>query len=324
MFIKRNSQSVSKKTLIRRGCFYAISTLLILTLAVCVINRTKPQDTNMTVKQLKKTLDEHGLGNRFKSLKPLIRSSIRLHQNEFDENKIAIGQTKIGGRPDLPRQIVWPTETRVDEDTQEESMKSMSFIAQINLSEVARYDTEKLLPKSGCLYFFYTAEQDAWGDDYEDGNKFKVIYWEGNSNELKRTEFPNDLDEEARFKAGSVKIASEMNLPSIENKFFENWTEEEKDNFSYDILEEFYDGEPKNKLFGYADVVQDEMELECELVTNGLNCDDLSGYDDPRVKAHEPNAKNWRLLLQIDSNEKNGMMWGDCGMIYFWIKRKIC
>jgi uncharacterized protein YwqG len=64
------------------------------------------------------------------------------------------------------------------------------------------------------------------------------------------------------------------------------------------------------------------MELECELVTNGLYCGDPSGYEDPRAKELEPNAKNWRLLLQIDSNDENEMMWGDCGRLYFWIRKE--
>ena len=63
------------------------------------------------------------------------------------------------------------------------------------------------------------------------------------------------------------------------------------------------------------------MELECELVTNGLYCGDPSGYNDPKAKKLEPNAKNWQLLLQIDSNEENEMMWGDGGRLYFWIKK---
>ena len=35
----------------------------------------------------------------------------------------------------------------------------------------------------------------------------------------------------------------------------------------------------------------------------------------------KPNAKDWRLLLQIDSNEENNYMWGDSGRLYFWIRK---
>ena len=53
-----------------------------------------------------------------------------------------------------------------------------------------------------------------------------------------------------------------------------------------------------------------QMELECELVTNGLYVGDPSGYNDPRAKELEKNVNDWTLLLQVDSDhEKTGMMW---------------
>ncbi|MNE64597.1 hypothetical protein D3C80_1600170 [compost metagenome] len=65
------------------------------------------------------------------------------------------------------------------------------------------------------------------------------------------------------------------------------------------------------------------MELECQLVTNGLNCGDETGYNDPRRKELEQDKDDWVLLLKVDSEEeKTGMLWGDCGRIYFWIKKQ--
>ncbi|MCR8632194.1 YwqG family protein [Paenibacillus radicis (ex Xue et al. 2023)] len=34
----------------------------------------------------------------------------------------------------------------------------------------------------------------------------------------------------------------------------------------------------------------------------------------------EKGVSDWKLLLQIDSEEEIGMMWGDAGRIYFWIR----
>jgi uncharacterized protein YwqG len=282
----------------------------------------------MNLEEFKNKLGLNGLGKYFDKLQPLIRNTIRLYQSEVDEDRIAIGQTNIGGRPDLPTEINWVTETNTVEKSgikflifkskkQETITKSLSFIAQINLTEVSPIDKENLLPKTGLLYFFYSAEQEAWGYDYKDQNKFKVIYWNGDFAELKRRDFPSDLPEYSCYKPCSVALKSEVSLPSFDHEIYEDFAPEEDDIFWGKIN----DDENINKLLGYSDNIQNAMELECELVTNGIYYGNSSGYNDPRAKMLEPNAKNWRLLLQIDSNDENGMMWGDVGRIYFWIKK---
>jgi len=282
----------------------------------------------MNIEEFKNKFEINGLGKYFDKLQPLSRNTIRLYQKATDENSIAIGQTKIGGRPDLPTEINWLIESYIVEKTEKKFLffnskkeetvtKPLSFIAQINLSETASFDKENLLPKTGLLYFFYSAEQEVWGFDHKDKNKFKVIYWNGDFTELKRTEFPSDLSEYSCFKPCLVDIKSEVSLPSYGHEVYDEFADGEDDKF----WEEVYNDGNLNKLLGYSDNIQGDMELECELVTNGLYCGDPSGYNDPRAKELEPNAKNWRLLLQIDSNEENEMMWGDCGRLYFWIKK---
>ena len=59
-----------------------------------------------------------------------------------------------------------------------------------------------------------------------------------------------------------------------------------------------------------------------ELVTNGIYCGDPKGYADPRAKELEKNQTQWRLLLQLDSDEAASMMWGDLGRVYFWIRER--
>ena len=64
------------------------------------------------------------------------------------------------------------------------------------------------------------------------------------------------------------------------------------------------------------------MQLEAQLVMNGLYCGDSSGFGDPRAEELGPGADAWMLLLQLDSDAAKGLMRGYCGMIYYWIRRQ--
>ena len=67
--------------------------------------------------------------------------------------------SRLGGSPDLPSSIEWPRKGNAP----------LSFIAQVNLADVAPYEAEGLLPRDGLLSFFYDAvEQEAWEFDPAD------------------------------------------------------------------------------------------------------------------------------------------------------------
>ncbi|MFD2907413.1 YwqG family protein [Flavobacterium ardleyense] len=278
---------------------------------------------------LKEKFTELKIGSCYNIIEPTLKNAIRVKLNQVSENKIDIGQSKIGGKPDLPLNQKWFTETNIEiiqekklfflnKKSEKEITKSLSFLAQINLSEIKNYDTENLLPQSGMLYFFYSSAQSAWGFDFKDINKFKVFFYDEDLNNLRRNEFPENLEEDGKFKSCELKFESEISLPSCDSEIYERLKEEEMDL----IFEEILNEETVNKLLGHPDIIQNEMELECELVTNGIYCGDASGYNNPKAKELEKNAKDWQLLFQIDTNEEAEMMWGDCGRIYFWIKKE--
>ena len=62
------------------------------------------------------------------------------------------------------------------------------------------------------------------------------------------------------------------------------------------------------------------MELECELTYNKLYCGDGSGYKQAQKLGIRAGAADWELFMQVDSNDDLGMMWGDCGKLYLWIR----
>jgi uncharacterized protein YwqG len=75
-----------------------------------------------------------------------------------------------------------------------------------------------------------------------------------------------------------------------------------------------------HRLLGHPDPVQGDMQLECQLASSGIYCGDARSQHDPRAAALGAGAAEWRLLLQIDSDQDAGMLWGDVGRIYYWIR----
>lgn len=75
-------------------------------------------------------------------------------------------------------------------------------------------------------------------------------------------------------------------------------------------------------MFGWPDLVQNPMQLECQLTSSGIYTGNPAGYRHPRAAELAPGAADWLLLLQLDSDDEIGWMWGDVGTIYYWIRRQ--
>ena len=91
---------------------------------------------------------------------------------ELNNNSEIINKSKIGGKPYLPKDFVWPYYQELP----------LSFLAQINLEEVNSFDKDKLLPSTGMLYFFYELETEEWGYELKNKGCSKVLYFEDTSN----------------------------------------------------------------------------------------------------------------------------------------------
>jgi uncharacterized protein YwqG len=279
----------------------------------------------MTREELDLKLTEYKLDDHREAIEARLRPCIRLYLSKADEDEIPLGTSKMGGRPDLPTSFSWPIETRrppherdkrFKPDSDDKPLLPLSFVSQIRLTDVAPLDEEGLLPAKGILYFFYSAEQEVWGFDPRDHSGFKVLYYNGDE-PLARTDFPSDLPDLARFNACEINAKKEISLPPPVSDWVDFLSFDADCNGNWDAYEQMCDEWPMNKMFGYADNIQGEQELDCELATNGIYVGDAEGYKDPRRPLLEPNTPNWRLLLQVESNEEDGgMMWGDLGRIY--------
>ena len=77
---------------------------------------------------------------------------------------------------------------------------------------------------------------------------------------------------------------------------------------------------------GWPDIIQNNMTLECELVSRGhyLGGRWESVPMEERDQLRKPSVEGWQLLFQLDTVESGGfeLMFGDCGRIYFYIRNE--
>jgi uncharacterized protein YwqG len=90
-----------------------------------------------------------------------------------------------------------------------------------------------------------------------------------------------------------------------------------------------------HRIGGYPNYVQHDPKFEAHLKTTGAwaeiwkqgNLDAMSYFHESNRRFAEARqreghrAAEWKLLLQVDSEEANGMLWGDVGRLYFLIHR---
>lgn len=270
-----------------------------------------------TLEELRAEMSERGLAGHFAALAPFAKNAARITLDECADDDLPIGSSKFGGCPDLPPDIDWFRTEIAD--------IPMSFLAQVNLAEAAPFDVENKLPKQGMLYFFYDCSPDGmvWGFDPEDSDGWKVFFYDGDLSLLTRRKTPDDLEADDNgmlFGAARMCFESCMELPSPESDLCNSidLPDEEDDDLYWDWVDDAC-ADGTNKLLGHADPVQSGMELECEYVTHKISCGTPDGYRLAKQQGLDKNAKHWNLLLQIESNEELGMMWGDLGRLYFWI-----
>ena len=131
---------------------------------------------------------------------------------EFNNSSEIVDKSKIGGKPYLPKDFVWPYYHELP----------LSFFAQINLEEVNSLDKDNLLPNSGILYFFYELETQEWGYNPQNKGCAKVFYFKNTTN-FTLINFPEDMEDYYKIPEFKVNFKSNISLPSYED--FDNLNE---------------------------------------------------------------------------------------------------
>jgi uncharacterized protein YwqG len=240
--------------------------------------------------------------------KHLLRPAISVKKS------ILASKSYFGGTPPAHPSLIWPMRDG----------HALSFLACVDCSELPPCAELDWLPQEGTLLFFYDMIDQAWGFDPKDRGFCATIYLPPSSASSPDTmAAPTKLPDDAVLPKRFLKFSLNMLPPSWETPELAavGLNEQEMDAFM-EYRSSLYGEQPHHQIGGYADPVQNpEMDEECQLVTNGLYCGDETGYKNPRAVELRKHAADWSLLFQMDSDDDLKVMWGDVGMIYFWIRR---
>lgn len=269
----------------------------------------------------------------------------RLRYDSYEktpEDYLKIGNTRIGGNPDLPKHMDYPSN----------EFGYYNLLIQLNFNELE--EIIEPLPSTGILYLF---------QGEEDSNDYITYYFDGDLEDLELKYPPKDKENlnsahiDEQFKG--VKVKYQLNY------FYGYFFLEELKKFNLEAYEEFQQvvGFESAQILGYSPngslsayrVLNGFSHLEYTVLSDSLgfgeeynrqfevliseaekllqkdNDNDkkelleyynqLKSYDENK-EYHFENVKNAILLLSIPSLEKCGMIWSDYHTLYLHLMKE--
>lgn len=267
-------------------------------------------------------LEPCGLSGKTDEVFALGRPSLRLRLEDLGADEDEPPRTRVGGDPDLPPDLEWP----VCEEG------PMTFVAQLDLAELAAYEAAGELPAAGVLSFFY-APIAPEGDPL---NPVRVFHFEDPSVLVRRS----SPSASSPLRAFAVELEEELVYPGLESQVhYEALLPPERVRDFYQryaagvygelipasplaalifALDEADQERPIHRVLGCAASVQGDPYLDVEVGTRG----GYASWKEGSAAALQArrDAGRWRLLLQIDAVQDDELLLNqDGGFFYFWI-----
>ena len=204
------------------------------------------------------------------------------------------------GEPVLATGDAWP----------EFAGRRLGFLACLDLREIQAAHATPWLPPAGSLSFFYDLEKQPWGYDPKDRGSWAVLF-RADSPPLA----PPAGSRSVQFRA--IKSYPPAERPEIAAL---NLTDDESDLYA-DLVKAQIGVDACHQVGGFPSLIQnDDLELVSQLASNGVYCGDTKGMNSDRGRELAAGAGEWRLLLQLVSDESLHFLWGDAGNLYFMIR----
>ncbi|MFD0691275.1 DUF1963 domain-containing protein [Actinomadura fibrosa] len=231
-------------------------------------------------------------------LLPLARPALRLGL----DGEVTV---HLGGAPLLPPGEPWP----------EWNGRPLDFLGAFDFTALSELGEVPGLPATGTAAFYYASEAPRpWGDQVGQRDGWRVF-----TGRLQPTTAPPGASAYPSCRLGAAPFLS---LPSPQEPAVRRLEQHYSGILSvYEQLHVAWsqyawpDDMPVHQLGGWPALVQRPVGPDCQLASSGR---DLGSTTVPALSMDEEAAvAEWRLLLQLDSDQRLGWHWGDPGRVYF-------
>ena len=207
--------------------------------------------------------------------------------------------SKLGGRPNLPSDLVWPTAYE----------GARTFVAQLDFAEMPASGRPDWLPREGRIFLFYDPDSNGCAD------LVSVVHHHGPPGPAAA---PPQMPW-AEFRERQVAFEPRTSAASLEWLNIDvNILDADYEEFSDDLWQQITAPPPdacQHRIGGYPNEIQDAcLRHECELISRGLPPDTV--IDEQLEDA----SLEWRLLIQVDSDTDLKMEWHDGGRLYVFVR----
>lgn len=147
------------------------------------------------------------------------RPGVELRCRPAPRGRFALGASRVGGLPDLPRSATWPTARRKKARTRATFVDlPLAFVAQIALADVAPHSDE--LPSSGLLSFFTLDElrlaEVGWTPESSRARDRTSVHFTPSRATLVRRTPPPGLPESRLFPSSRPRFRTVETWPQVE------------------------------------------------------------------------------------------------------------
>ncbi|MEZ4222926.1 MAG: YwqG family protein [Polyangiaceae bacterium] len=263
------------------------------------------------VSEIRAKLHEYDLGRVADEISALLRPCVRL-VTEAASGELHAMHTRIGGMPALPPSRDWPSRNG----------RPLSFLGQVNLSQIAELGLDLGLPERGMLGFYLDEVSLAESGWTPDGAR--VVHFE---DEGTARATPDGVHE---YRACSVTLVPSWSLPAMSSScpfIYQLGLEGDEDDAYQDfasMMDEHLGAPPGHQLCGYGDVHDGDMHVDAELDTSPRR-EELQPLvyplGSPRTQSEEldavmASARTWRLLMQFVEDDSAEMGWWERGIAF--------